>query len=54
MELYGRPTRSPLCWDEVGDGNLIGPKMIQKTNKKIAIAREKMKAAQDRYKHYVY
>nr|GEX64836.1 hypothetical protein [Tanacetum cinerariifolium] len=33
--LYGRKCRSPVCWSEVGDSQLTGPKMIQETTKKI-------------------
>ena len=33
--LYGRPCRSPLCWKEVGDQQLIGPKVVQETSEKI-------------------
>ncbi|GKB47828.1 putative reverse transcriptase domain-containing protein [Tanacetum coccineum] len=29
--LYGRKCRSPICWSEVGDSQLIGPEMIRKT-----------------------
>ena len=50
--LYGRPWRSPLCWVEVGDGKLLGLEMIQETNEKIVIVKEKMKSTQDRHKSY--
>ena len=50
--LYELPLRSPLCWEEVGDGKLLGPKMIRKTNEKIVVIREKMKSTQDRHKIY--
>ena len=33
--LYGRPCRSPLCWKEVGDQQLIGPEVVQETSEKI-------------------
>ncbi|GJW88304.1 putative reverse transcriptase domain-containing protein [Tanacetum coccineum] len=33
--LYGRKCRSPICWSEVGDSQLIGPEMIRKTTEKI-------------------
>ena len=26
--LYGRKCRSPICWDEVGEQKLLGPKII--------------------------
>ena len=50
--LYRRPYRSPLCWAEVSDRKLLGPKMVWETNVKVAIVKEKMKSAQDRYKSY--
>ncbi|GJR48252.1 hypothetical protein Tco_1316355 [Tanacetum coccineum] len=33
--LYGRKFRSPICWAEVGDRHLTGPKIIHETNEKI-------------------
>lgn len=27
--LYGMKCRSPLFWDEVGEGKLIGPELVQ-------------------------
>ena len=50
--LYRRPCRSPTCWDEVGDAQLLGIEMVRETNEKIVVVREKMKAAQDRHKSY--
>ncbi|GJX83807.1 reverse transcriptase domain-containing protein [Tanacetum coccineum] len=34
-ELYGRKCRSPVCWSEVGDIQLMGPEMIRETTEKI-------------------
>lgn len=50
--LYGRPCRSPICWEEIGDGALLGPKIVEQTSEKIRIIRAKMKVAQDRQKSY--
>ena len=50
--LYGRKCRTPVCWDEVGERKLLGPEIIQNTNEKISIIREKLKIAQDRQKSY--
>ena len=50
--LYVRPCRSPLCWAEVGENQLLEPDMIRETHKKIQIIREKIKMAQTRYKSY--
>nr|GEU35507.1 putative reverse transcriptase domain, ribonuclease H-like domain, aspartic peptidase domain protein [Tanacetum cinerariifolium] len=33
--LYGRKCRSPFCWDEVGDIQLMGPEIIHETTEKI-------------------
>ncbi|GKF34299.1 putative reverse transcriptase domain-containing protein [Tanacetum coccineum] len=33
--LYRRKCRSPVCWSEVGDSQLIGPELIRDTTKKI-------------------
>ena len=44
--LYRRLCRSPLCWAEVGEGELLGPDMVRETNVKIKIVREKTKVAQ--------
>ena len=50
--LYGRPCRSPLCWIELGESRLLGPKIVQETIEKIQIIKEKLKTAQDRQKSY--
>jgi hypothetical protein len=34
--LYGRKCRSPICWDEVGEAQLIGPDLVRETTEKIA------------------
>ena len=55
--LYGRMCRSPLCWTEVGDTQILktitGPEMIQETTNKISKIRERIKSARDRQKSYV-
>ncbi|GKB37739.1 putative reverse transcriptase domain-containing protein [Tanacetum coccineum] len=33
--LYGRKCRSPIMWAEVGEGQLIGPELVQETTEKI-------------------
>ncbi|GJV39292.1 hypothetical protein Tco_1417732 [Tanacetum coccineum] len=42
--------RAPICWDQVGERILEGPEMIEVTNEKVAVAREKLKDAQTRQK----
>ncbi|KAD4178723.1 hypothetical protein E3N88_27314 [Mikania micrantha] len=50
--LYGRKCRSPVCWAEIGESQLIGPEIIQETTDKIAQIKERIKAARDRQKSY--
>ncbi|GJT19402.1 putative reverse transcriptase domain-containing protein [Tanacetum coccineum] len=50
--LYGRKCRSPIMWAEVGEGQLIGPKLVQETTEKISQIKDRLKAARDRQKSY--
>ncbi|GJW96936.1 reverse transcriptase domain-containing protein [Tanacetum coccineum] len=50
--LYGRKCRSPICWTEVGEAQLLGPELIQETTDKIVQIKQKMQAARDRQKSY--
>nr|GEU40717.1 hypothetical protein [Tanacetum cinerariifolium] len=43
--LYGRKCRSPIMWAEVGDGQLIGPELVQETTEKISQIKNRLKAA---------
>ncbi|GJY90264.1 putative reverse transcriptase domain-containing protein [Tanacetum coccineum] len=45
--LYGRKCRSPIIWAEVGEGQLIGPELVQETTKKISQIKDRLKAARD-------
>ncbi|GJY57061.1 putative reverse transcriptase domain-containing protein [Tanacetum coccineum] len=48
--LYGRKCRSPICWAEVGDSQLTGPKIIHETTEKIVQIKSRIQAARDRQK----
>ncbi|GJY29437.1 putative reverse transcriptase domain-containing protein [Tanacetum coccineum] len=50
--LYGRKCRSPVCWAEVGEAQLIGPDLIQETTEKIIQIKQRIQAARDRQKSY--
>ncbi|GJR19263.1 putative reverse transcriptase domain-containing protein [Tanacetum coccineum] len=50
--LYGRKCRSPVCWAEVREAQLTGPKMIQETTEKIFLIKQRIQPAQDRQKSY--
>ncbi|GJW05723.1 putative reverse transcriptase domain-containing protein [Tanacetum coccineum] len=50
--LYGQKCRSPVCWAEVGEAQLIGPDLIQEMTKKIIQIKQRIQAARDRQKSY--
>nr|GEX15889.1 putative reverse transcriptase domain-containing protein [Tanacetum cinerariifolium] len=50
--LYGRKCRSPICWTEVGDAQILGPELIQKTTEKIVQIKQRMQATRDQQKSY--
>nr|GEU92101.1 putative reverse transcriptase domain-containing protein [Tanacetum cinerariifolium] len=51
--LYGQKCRSPVCWVEVGDAQLTGPKLIHVTTEKIVQIKQRIQAARDRQKCYI-
>nr|GFB53387.1 reverse transcriptase domain-containing protein [Tanacetum cinerariifolium] len=50
--LYGRKCRSPICWTEVGEAQILDPELIQETTEKIVQIKQRMQAARDRHKIY--
>nr|GFB04539.1 putative reverse transcriptase domain-containing protein [Tanacetum cinerariifolium] len=50
--LYGCKCRSPICWAEVRDRQLTGPKIIHETTEKIVQIKSRIQAARDRQKSY--
>ncbi|GJT74469.1 putative reverse transcriptase domain-containing protein [Tanacetum coccineum] len=50
--LYGRKSRSPICWAEVRDSQLTGPEIIHETTEKIVQIKSRIQAARDRQKSY--
>ncbi|GKB13163.1 putative reverse transcriptase domain-containing protein [Tanacetum coccineum] len=44
--------RAPICWNEVGERVIEGPELVEVTNEKVAIAKEKLKEARSRQKSY--
>nr|GEY52405.1 putative reverse transcriptase domain-containing protein [Tanacetum cinerariifolium] len=51
--LYGRKCRSPIMWTEVGEGQLIGPELVQEATEKISQIKDRFKTARDHHKSYV-
>ncbi|KAL4025962.1 hypothetical protein IC575_014368 [Cucumis melo] len=45
-------SRTPVCWNEVGEWKLVGPELVQITTNNIKLIRENLKIAQDRQKSY--
>nr|GEY19528.1 putative reverse transcriptase domain-containing protein [Tanacetum cinerariifolium] len=50
--LYGRKCRSPVCWTEVEEAQILGPELIQETTENIIQIKHKMQAARDRQNIY--
>lgn len=41
--LYASKCKTPLCWTEVGEERILGPKIIQETTEKMRMIRENVK-----------
>ncbi|GJU20863.1 reverse transcriptase domain-containing protein [Tanacetum coccineum] len=50
--MYNRKCRSPIMQAEVGEGQLIGPELVQETTEKISQIKDRLKAARDRVVHF--
>ena len=50
--LYGRKCRTPLCWKKLSEKKIIGLDLIQETEEKVKMIRERLKVATDRQKSY--
>ncbi|GJU96352.1 putative nucleotidyltransferase, ribonuclease H, partial [Tanacetum coccineum] len=46
--LYGQKCRALICWNEVGERVIKGSELIEVTNEKVTIAKEKLKEARSR------
>nr|GFB48107.1 putative reverse transcriptase domain-containing protein [Tanacetum cinerariifolium] len=44
--------RSPVCWTEVGEAQILGPELVQEMTEKIVQIKQRMQAACDRQKSY--
>ena len=43
--LYGKSCRTPLCWSEVGERVLVGPKIVDETTQNVQVIKSNLKAA---------
>ncbi|GKD53587.1 putative reverse transcriptase domain-containing protein [Tanacetum coccineum] len=50
--LYGRKCRSPVCWAEVRQVQLIVPEIVQETTEKIIQIKQRIQVSRDRQKSY--
>ncbi|GKE42085.1 putative reverse transcriptase domain-containing protein [Tanacetum coccineum] len=50
--LYGMKCRSPIMWDEIEEGEMIGPELVQENTEKISQIKDRLKATRDRQKSY--
>ncbi|KAK5826200.1 hypothetical protein PVK06_021115 [Gossypium arboreum] len=48
--LYGRKCRTPLCWTELGERRVLGPKLVFETEDKVRLIRDPLKVASNRQK----
>ena len=50
--LYKRKCRTPMCWIELSEKKVIDPDLIQETEEKVRMIRERLKVVADRQKSY--
>ena len=50
--FYGRRTRSPIGWFEVGDSSILGPNLIYKSMEKVYFIRNLFQIAHSQQKSY--
>ena len=50
--LYGRKCRTPLSWTELKEKKVINPDLIQETEEKVKMIRDRLKVAIDRQNSY--
>ncbi|KAK9118997.1 hypothetical protein Scep_017090 [Stephania cephalantha] len=50
--LYGRPCRSPLCWAEPEDREIVGPEIVVDHTEKVKLISQRLRGAHERQKRY--
>ena len=50
--LYGRKCRIPVCWKDLNENNVIGLSIVKKTEEKVRVIQQRLKAASDRQNSY--
>ena len=50
--LYGRKCRILVCWTDLNEHKVIGPKIVKETEEKVRIIQQRLKASSDKQKLY--
>ncbi|KAK9095362.1 hypothetical protein Scep_026831 [Stephania cephalantha] len=50
--LYGRPCRSPSCWVELEDREIVEPEIVVDHTKKVKLIRQRLRGVHERHKRY--
>ena len=50
--LYGRKCRTLLYWNQTGERQVFGPKILEEAERQVQIIRDNLKTAQSRQKSY--
>ena len=50
--LHRKKCKPPIYWDEIGDRQVLGSKLIQDATNKVKIIRQRMQVAQSHQKSY--
>jgi hypothetical protein len=51
--LYGCKCRTPLFWNEPGENQVFGPKILREAERQVQVVRENLQLAQPRQKRYI-
>nr|CAB3502823.1 unnamed protein product [Digitaria exilis] len=50
--LYGRKCRTPLFWNQTGEGKVFGPEVLKQAEEQVQVIRQNLRTAQSRQKSY--
>ena len=50
--LYGRKCRTPLFWNQTGESQVFGPKILKDAERQVQTIRQNLRVAQSRQKSY--
>ena len=46
--LYGRRCKTPVCWTKLNEHKVIGPDIVEDTEAKVQVIRQRLKVVSDR------